>query len=69
MIDSLDAVGTALDGAKADSLERLYRELGLEPHNRPQERAVDVQLAARVVSACVRGGTCTLTTRLMLAAA
>ena len=57
MIDSLGDVGAALKDAKPESLERLYRELRLELRYQPHERAVDVQLAPRVVSACVRGGT------------
>lgn len=57
MIDSLGDVGEALTGAKSESVERLYRELRLEMIYQPQERAVDVRLAPRVVSACVRGGT------------
>jgi hypothetical protein len=56
MIDSLGEVGAALKDAKPESLERLYRELRLELRYQPHERAVDVQLAPRVVSACVRGG-------------
>jgi hypothetical protein len=66
MIDSLGDVGAALKEAKPDSLERLYREIRLELKYQPHERAVDVLLAPRVVSACVRGGTCALTTRLAL---
>ena len=56
MIDSLGEVGAALKGAKPESLERPYRELRLELRYQPDERAVDVQLAPRVVSECVRGG-------------
>jgi hypothetical protein len=66
MIDSLGGVGAALKDAKPESLERLYRELRLELSYQPHERAVDVQLAPRVVSACVRGGNCALTTRIAL---
>jgi hypothetical protein len=57
MIDALGDVGAALKAAKPESLERLYRELRLEMSYQPRERAADVQLAPRVVSACVRGGT------------
>jgi len=57
MIDSLGDVGAALKKSKPESLERLYRELRLELRYQPRERAVDVQLAPRVVSACVRWGT------------
>ncbi|OZM83061.1 hypothetical protein CFP66_00305 [Pseudonocardia sp. MH-G8] len=57
MSDALGDVGAALKGAKPESLERLYRDLRLELRYQPRERAVDVRLAPRVVSACVRGGT------------
>jgi hypothetical protein len=42
MIDSLGDVGAALKDAESDSLERLYRELGLGLRYEPQERAADV---------------------------
>jgi hypothetical protein len=56
MIDSLGDVGSALKDAEPGSLERLYRELGLGLRYEPQERAVDVLLAPRVVNGRVRGG-------------
>jgi hypothetical protein len=66
MIDALGDVGAALKDAKPESLERLYRDLRLEMSYQPRERVVDVQLAPRVVSACVRGPSCALTTRILL---
>lgn len=57
MIDSPGEVGAALKKAEPASLERLYRELGLGLRYEPQERAVDVLLAPRVVNGRVRGGT------------
>jgi len=57
MIDSLGDVGAALKDAEPDSLERLYRELGIGLRYEPHERAVDVLLAPRVVNGRVRGGT------------
>jgi hypothetical protein len=68
MIDSLGDVGSALKEAEPGSLERLYRELGLKLRYEPQERAVDVLLAPRVVNGRVRGRSCALTTRLLLPA-
>jgi hypothetical protein len=56
MIDALGDVGAALKDANPESLERLHRVLRLELRCQPHERAVDVQLAPRVVNACVRGG-------------
>ncbi len=56
MIDSLGDVGAALKDAESGSLERLYRELGLGLRYEPQERAVDILLAPRVVNGRVRGG-------------
>lgn len=69
MIDSLGDVGAALTGARPENLSRLYQELGLELRYEPHDRAVVATASPRVVSARVRGGTCTLTTRLELAAA
>jgi hypothetical protein len=56
MFGSLSDVGAALKDAEPDSLERLYRELGLGLRYEPQERAVDALLAPRVVNGRVRGG-------------
>ena len=66
MIDSLGDVGAALKDAEPDRLERLYHELGLDLRYEPHGRAVDVLLAPRVVNGRARGGSCALTTRLML---
>jgi len=66
MIDSLGDVGAALAGADPESLEELYRHLRLELLCHPLKRTVDARLAPRVVSACVRGGSCELSTRLRL---
>jgi hypothetical protein len=63
MVDSLGDVGAALKEANPKSLECLYQALRLEIRYQPHQRAVDVRLALRVVSACVRGGCCALTTR------
>lgn len=57
MVDSLGHVGSALKDANPGSLERLYQALRLEIKYQPHERAVDVQLAPRVVNGRVRGGT------------
>jgi hypothetical protein len=66
MIDSLGDVGAVLKDANPERLEQLYQALRLELRYQPHERVVDVQLAPRVVSACVRGGSCALTTHLAL---
>ena len=42
MIESLGAVGAALEDAKLESLQRLDRERRLELRCQPHERAVDV---------------------------
>jgi len=66
MINSLGDVGAALADARLESLSRLYQHLGLELRYDPHDRAVLATALPRVVSARVRGGTCTLTTRLVL---
>lgn len=66
MIDPLDDVGAALKAGKPESLTRLYQQLRLELRYEPDERVVFTRVSPRVVSECVRGGTCTLTTRLVL---
>jgi hypothetical protein len=68
MIDSLGDVGAALTDAEPGNVEPLYRELGIGLRYEPHERAVDVLLAPRVVNERVRGGSCALTTRLLLPA-
>jgi hypothetical protein len=55
MIDSLGDVGTALNGADPESLERLYGNLRLELLYNPLSRTVDVRLAP-VWLARVSGG-------------
>ena len=66
MIDSLGDVGATLADARPERLSQLYQNLRLELRYEPRERAVVVTASPRVVSECVRGGTCTLTTRLLL---
>lgn len=63
MIDSLGDVGAALNGAKPDSLSQLYQQLRLDLRYMPHENAVEVTSNLRVVSAGVRGASCTLATR------
>ena len=69
MIDSLGDVGTALKDAKPERLARLYADLRLDLRYEPAEKAVYATASPRVVSECVRGGTCALTLRLNLGAA
>jgi hypothetical protein len=64
MIDSLGDVGAAHDEGRPASLERPYRALDLGVRYEPGERAAYVTARPRVDSACVRGGTCALATRL-----
>jgi hypothetical protein len=65
-VDSLGDVGAALAEAKPTSLSRLYQQLRLQLRHEPHDQAVFVTAEPRVDSARVRGGTCTLTTRLSL---
>jgi hypothetical protein len=66
MIDSLGDVGAVLKDSTSAGLARLYEGLRLQLRFEPLERAVYVSASPRVVSARVRGRTCTLTTRLCL---
>jgi hypothetical protein len=58
--------GQRLDQVLATALNRLYRELTVSAVYLLEERAVDVTARPRVDSACVRGGSCALTTRIIL---
>jgi hypothetical protein len=71
MIDSIGDVGAALTQAEPESLAALYEALRLQMVYDPASRAVDVtvQPRGRVNNARVRGGTCALTTRIVLDAA
>jgi hypothetical protein len=60
-----DVCGTLADATTA-GLNRLYRALNLELRYEPKELAVYVTTSPGVDSVCVRGGTCTLSTRLHL---
>jgi hypothetical protein len=66
MIDSLGDVGAALADGEPASLGRLYQQLRIRLRYQPDDQAVLVRVEPRVDTARVRGGTCTLTTRLML---
>jgi DNA invertase Pin-like site-specific DNA recombinase len=57
MIDALGDVGEAIEGARPESLARLYRDLGIEVSYRHREDGGLATIALRVVSVCVRGGT------------
>ena len=69
MVDCLGDVGTALKDAPPERLARLYADLRLDLRYEPAEKAVYATASPRVVSECVRGGTCALTLRLNLGAA
>ena len=64
MIDSLGDVGAALNNGKPERLAEPYAGTGLQVCYEPETSTAEVSI--RVNSACVRGGTCTLTTRLGL---
>jgi len=66
MIDYLGDVGGALSGADPAQLEELYRSLRLEVICEPGERIAQVSIRPGRGSQRVRGGTCALTTRLVL---
>lgn len=70
MIDSLGDVGATLNAAKPGPAADLYEAVGLRVTYSPEENAADVSIhpGGRVNSACVRGRSCTLTTRLYLSA-
>ena len=67
MIDSIGDVGQALNSADATTLHELYEALRLELIYAAEARTVDVTIRPTGRgSTRVRGGTCTLTTRLAL---
>jgi len=66
MIDSLGDVDAALSGGKPESIARLYEGLRLQLRYEPEKQAVDVAASPRVVSARVRGRSCTLSLRVDL---
>ena len=66
MVDSLGDVGSVLKKAKPDTLGRLYENLNIDLKYKPHARIVEATITPRVVSARVRGRTCTLFTRLLL---
>jgi hypothetical protein len=66
MIDALGDVGGALERAPPDSLIKLYRDLGIEVSYRHRDDGGVATIALRVVNERVRGGTCTLASRLVL---
>jgi hypothetical protein len=67
MVDSLGDVGAALSSGSLDKLAQLYRDLRLDLRYDNEKEAVYATASPRVNSVRVRGGTCTLTTRLALA--
>ena len=66
IVNSLADMAKAIDRTPRPDLAHLYHELRLDLRCQPYERAVDVTIRPRVASLRVRGGTCTLTTRLVL---
>jgi hypothetical protein len=66
MLDSLGDVGAVLTERKPVALGRLYENVRLEMIYQPDEHEVTVAISPRVVSECVRGGLCALSTRIIL---
>ncbi|GAB2996405.1 recombinase family protein [Amycolatopsis acidiphila] len=66
MIGALGDVAAALKHAKPEVLEQLYDRLNVELLYEPKGRTVLASVTPRVVSECVRGGSCTLSTRIGL---
>lgn len=65
LIDSLGDIGTKLRRGSPDKISQLYHDLGVELLFHPEDRVVDVTTKPRVVSACDRGPSCALSTRLV----
>ena len=63
MIDSFGDVGAVIEQARPDSLARLYRDLRLEVRYRHAIDGGEAIATIGVANECVRGGTCTLATR------
>jgi hypothetical protein len=66
LLDYLDDVGAALKRATPEKLAELYTSLSLELIYHPEDRLVDVASQPRRGNERVRGGSCALTTRLLL---
>lgn len=67
MIDYLGDVGAALERGAPAELQKLYEQLRLEMTYHADEQAIDAAIRLGRDSERVRGGSCTLTTRLQLA--
>ncbi len=65
-IDYLGNIGAALNYADPAKLEELYRLIRLEVVYHPEGRAADVTIRPGRGSERVRGGTCALTTRMVV---
>jgi hypothetical protein len=66
MIDSLGDIGYAPADSEPGKLAQLYQDLRLDLRFDHEKETVDATASLRVNSVCVRGATCTLTTRLTL---
>jgi hypothetical protein len=67
MLDSLGDMPRALNSRRPERVVQVYRDLRLELRYDKEKETVDVTASPRVVNVCVRGGSCTLSTRLSLA--
>jgi DNA invertase Pin-like site-specific DNA recombinase len=66
MIDSLGDIGATLNSGNPDKLGKLYGDLHLDMRYDNEKEALDVRTSLRVNNERVRGGSCTLTTTLLL---
>lgn len=66
MVDALGDVGAALNIAKPQRLARLYEKLDVTVRFQPTDDGGKATLSMSVANECVRGGSCALTTRLVL---
>jgi hypothetical protein len=66
MLDQLGDVARHLNSRSPDRIMQVYRDLGLQVVYNNKKEAVVATASPRVGNVCVRGGSCTLTTRLWL---
>lgn len=67
-LDSMDDVARALNSRTLERIMRVYQELGVQLRYDTKKEAVVVTASPRVSNVCVRGASCTLTTRVQLPA-
>ncbi|MET9262663.1 zinc ribbon domain-containing protein [Amycolatopsis sp. NPDC004079] len=62
--DSMDDVARALNSRTPERITRVYQDLGVQLRYDNEKEAVVVTASPRVSNVCVRGASCTLSTRL-----